>query len=57
MFLDAYLYSSKRERKDVNLDGREGEDMGGVGGRGTIIRIYGLKNIFNKNMLKTGFEY
>lgn len=43
-------FSNEREKERVWLwkDGELGEDLGGVEGRGTIIRLYCLKNIFNK---------
>lgn len=41
----------KRERKGMALEGwGVGKDLGEVERRGTIIRIYCLKNIFNKKL-------
>lgn len=40
-----------RDRKGVDLEGRgSGEELGGVWGRGTVTRTYGMKKLlFSKN--------
>ena len=53
-FLDSYLFSNERERerarRNIDLSGwADGEDLRGVGGAETIIRIYCMK--------KTNFQF
>lgn len=40
-----------RNKETIDLDGRSGEDLGGIEGEETIIRIYCLGNIYNQNIL------
>lgn len=43
-FLIAYLFSKEREKKNMELSRyRSGEDLGGVEGGKTMIRIYCMK--------------
>lgn len=51
--LIAHLYSSKRERKGVDLgDRRSREDLGGAWGGKIIIRMYYMKNLFSLSKKK-----
>lgn len=48
-FLDSCLFLTREERQGMNLDGEGGkEDLGRVKAGKTIIRIYCMKNNFNK---------